>query len=104
MEDRFGKIPTQGKELIRVVRLRRLAKTLGIEKIMFKNKQMALMLIQDEKSPYYTSSAFDKLLAYVQNHPSGCQLREVGKKRSVAIKNISNIETAVSVLEEMVQN
>ena len=104
MEDRFGKIPTQGKELIRVVRLRRLAKTLGIEKIMLKNKQMALMLIQDEKSPYYTSSAFDKLLAYVQNHPSGCQLREVGKKRSVAIKNISNIETAVSVLEEMVQN
>lgn len=32
LEDRFGKIPPQGKELIRIVRLRRLAKSLGIEK------------------------------------------------------------------------
>ncbi len=32
LEDRFGRIPQQGKELIRIVRLRRLAKLLGMEK------------------------------------------------------------------------
>ncbi len=104
LEDRFGKIPVQGRELIRIVRLRRLAKALNIEKIMLKNSGMTLMLIQDEESPYYKSSTFDKLLIYIQKYPRECQLREVGKKRSVVIKNIPNVETAVSVMEEILQN
>lgn len=32
LKDRFGKVPKEGKELIRVVRLRRMAKMLGMEK------------------------------------------------------------------------
>ena len=103
LEDRFGKIPHQGRELIRIVRLRRLAKTLGIEKIMLKNSQMTLNLIADPKSAYYQSSSFDKLLFFVQQHARQCQLRETGKKRSVVIRHINSVETAVAVLEEMLQ-
>ena len=33
LKDRFGKIPKEGKELIRIVRLRRMAKKLGMEKV-----------------------------------------------------------------------
>lgn len=101
LEDRFGKIPPQGRELIRIVRLRRIAKSLGIEKIVLKNSQMALHLLSDPKSPYYQSSSFDKLLFFVQEHARQCQLREAGKKRSVVIRNILTVETAVAVLEEM---
>jgi transcription-repair coupling factor (superfamily II helicase) len=101
LEDRFGKIPEQGRELIRIVRLRRLAKSLGIEKIVLKNSQMTLHLISDPQSPYYQSSSFDKLLLFVQQHARQCQLREVGKKRSVVIRNIGTVETAVAALEEM---
>lgn len=101
LEDRFGKIPEQGRELIRIVRLRRLAKSLGIEKIALKGGQMALFLISDAESPYYRSPAFDKLLMYVQAHPRECQLRETGKKRSVVIRNVKIVETAVGVMEEM---
>jgi transcription-repair coupling factor (superfamily II helicase) len=102
IEDRFGKIPAQGKELIRIVRLRRLAKSLGIEKIVLKGEQMALFLISDPDSPYYQSAAFGKLLNYVQHHPRECRLREANKKRSVVIRDIGNVETAVSVVSEMV--
>ena len=101
LEDRFGKIPPQGRELIRIVRLRRLAKSLGIEKIVLKSGQMALFLISDAESPYYRSPAFDKLLQYVQSHARACQLREVNKKRSVVIRGVKTVETAVSILEEM---
>jgi len=101
LEDRFGKIPEQGKELIRIVRLRRLAKSLGIEKIVLKNGQMTLNLISDPQSPYYQSSSFDKLLFFVQQHARQCQLRETGKKRSVVIRNIGTVELAVATLEEM---
>lgn len=102
LEDRFGKIPPQGRELIRIVRLRRLAKSLGIEKIVLKNEQMILNLVADENSPYYSSSAFDKLLWFVQAHARQCRLRETGKKRSVVIQDINTVETAVAALEEMI--
>jgi len=101
LEDRFGKIPSQGRELIRIVRLRRLAKSLGMEKVVLKNNQMTLNLINDPDSPYYRSAAFDKLLLYVQQYARQCQLREKGKKRSVVIRNVNSVETAVSILEEM---
>ncbi|MDR0333269.1 MAG: transcription-repair coupling factor [Dysgonamonadaceae bacterium] len=101
LEDRFGKIPPQGKELIRIVRLRRLVKSLGIEKIVLKGGQMTLFLISDPDSPYYQSAAFEKLLHYIQFHPRECQLREVGKKRSVVIHGVNNVETAVGVINDV---
>ena len=101
LEDRFGKIPPQGKELMRIVRLRRLAKSLGIEKIVLKNQQMIIHLLNDKDSPYYHSSEFDQLIAYVMSNPRSCKLREVGKKRSVAIKNVTTVENAVAILEEI---
>jgi transcription-repair coupling factor (superfamily II helicase) len=101
MEDRFGKMPKQGKELIRIVRLRRLARPLGIEKIMLKNGKMSLNLVSDSESPYYQSAAFGKLLNYVQVHPRNCKLREAGKKRSLVIDNVKTVETAVATLEEI---
>lgn len=101
MEDRFGKIPTQGKELIRIVRLRRIAKSLGIEKIVLKKGQMSLFLVSDANSPYYASSAFDRLLMFVQQQPRRCRLQEKGNKRSVSIGHVETVETAVALLEEI---
>ena len=101
LEDRFGKVPKQGKELIRIVRLRRLAKTLGIEKVVLKGQQMILHLVADKESPYYQSPVFDKLIAYVMANTRLCKLREVGKKRSVSIKNVTNVENAVAIMEQI---
>jgi len=101
MEDRFGKLPQQARELIRIVRLRRLAKPLGIEKIVLKNGKMSLNLVSDIESPYYQSFAFGSLLNYVQEHPRNCKLREEGKKRSLLIGNVETVENAVTILEEI---
>ena len=101
LEDRFGKIPAQGKELIRIVRLRRLAKSLGIEKIFLKTGRMTLFLISDTESPYYRSTAFDKLLNFIQTHPRDCQLREAGKKRSVIIRNVKTVEAAIALIQSI---
>lgn len=101
LEDRFGKIPAQGLELIRIVRLRRLAKVIGVEKVILKNGDMTLFLISDKNSPYYQSNAFERLLQYVQANPRQCLLRESGNKRSVVIRNVNTVETAVFILEEL---
>lgn len=101
LKDRFGKVPKEGKELIRVVRLRRMAKQLGMEKIVMKKGQMSIVLVTNTDSPYYQSEAFDKLIAYIQMHPRECMLREQNGKRSIVIKNIPTVEAACIHLEEI---
>ncbi|WP_291031314.1 MULTISPECIES: transcription-repair coupling factor [Dysgonomonas] len=101
LEDRFGKIPSEGRELILVVRLRSIAKTLGIEKVVLKNGRMSLFLVTNSESPYYQSKAFDKLLNYIQKYPRKCELKDRNGRRSVSIQSIPNVETACMVLSEI---
>jgi transcription-repair coupling factor (superfamily II helicase) len=99
--DRFGKIPKEGKELIRIVRLRRMAKNLGMEKSVLKQDRMNIYLVANPESRYYQSEAFDKLLAYIRKYPRDCNLREQNGKRSIVIKNVPTVEKAVAILEEV---
>jgi transcription-repair coupling factor (superfamily II helicase) len=101
LKDRFGKIPKEGKELIRVVRLRRMAKKLGMEKVILKKGQMSLFLVSNPDSPYYQSEAFDKLLRFIQKYPRECNLREQNNKRSIIIKNVETVEKACCYIEEI---
>lgn len=101
LKDRFGKVPKEGKELIRIVRLRRLAKKLGMEKIVLKKGQMSIYLISKPESPYYQSEAFDKLLAFIQKHPRRCTLRDQSSRRSIQIKDAPTVETACALLQEI---
>jgi len=101
LQDRFGKIPQRGEELIKVVRLRRLAKPLGIEKIILKNGKMTLYLIQNPDSSYYQSEAFDKLLNFVKNNYRYCQISEKNNRRLLSVQDVATVEKAVKILEDM---
>jgi transcription-repair coupling factor (superfamily II helicase) len=101
LTDRFGAIPGEGEELIRVVRLRRLGKQFGLDKIVLKRGVMNLYLVKDNNSPYYQSNMFGKLLAYVQKHPRNCELKETSGRRSLMIKNVRDVRSACAVLDEM---
>ena len=63
--DRFGKIPPEGEELLRIVPLRRLAKRLGVEKVVLKAERMTLYFVSNLDSPYYQSVAFGKFIEYM---------------------------------------
>ncbi|MDR1720063.1 MAG: transcription-repair coupling factor [Dysgonamonadaceae bacterium] len=101
LEDRFGKIPPQGEELINIVRLKRLGKKLGIEKISLKSGMMNIFLVANPDSAYYQSEAFDKLLKFVGVHYRQCQLKETAKRRSLLIRDILSVMTACLTLEEI---
>ncbi|MBP3679957.1 MAG: transcription-repair coupling factor [Bacteroidaceae bacterium] len=102
LEDRFGKVPHEGRELLRIVPLRRLAKRLGAEKIFLKAGRMTLFFVSNPDSPYYQSAAFGKVIGYMGMNPRYCNLREQNGKRSMVVKNVENVETAVSILQEIV--
>ena len=102
LEDRFGKVPPEGLELLRIVPLRRLAKRLGVEKVFLKAGRMTLFFISNQESPYYQSAAFGKVIDYMSRNPRYCNLREQNGKRSMVVKNVETVETAVGILQEMV--
>ena len=98
MRDRFGKIPPVAEELMRVVPLRQLGKSLGCEKIILKQGRMALFLVSNPNSPYYQSLAFDKLLNFITRNPRRCNLREQKGKRSIVVTDVKTVEEAIGVL------
>jgi len=102
LKDRFGAIPDEGLELIRVVQLRRLGKQLGFEKIILKQGLMNLNLVKDSESPYYQSKAFGKLLTYIQKHSKNCILNDRQGKRSLTVKHIPDVLSACKNLVLMV--
>jgi transcription-repair coupling factor (superfamily II helicase) len=99
--DRFGPIPKVASDLIDVIRLRRYAKNLGMEKLILKNNEMICFFVSNMHSAFYQSSAFDGILRYTQENMKRTKLREHNGKRSLMIENIENIETALVQLKLM---
>ncbi len=101
IEDRFGKIPPQGQELIHIVRLKRMAKKLGMEKISLKQGRMNIFLVSNLESPYYQSAASEKLLAYPKKHTRVCHFKETSIRRSLLIDQVNTVEEACRILKEI---
>ncbi len=101
LEDRFGKIPKETAELLRIPRLRYLARRLGIEKIMLKMGQMYMYFVDDSNQAYYRSPMFGRILNYMQAHPRRCRIREKNGRRSIVISDVPTVEEAVALLQEI---
>ena len=103
IEDRFGKIPHEAMELILVVTLRRIARTLGIEKIVLKQGKMHLYFVSGDNIAYYQSPAFGRILHFLQDNPRRCQLRDNNGKRSMLVANVPTVHDAVDILKRITE-
>ena len=101
LEDRFGKIPPMAMELIRIVTLRRIARTLGIEKIALKQKRMYMYFVGQENQAYYQSAAFGRILSFLQKYPTRCDLRQKNDRRSIVVNNVGTVKEAADLLNEI---
>ncbi|MBO4659480.1 MAG: transcription-repair coupling factor [Prevotella sp.] len=102
LEDRFGKIPREGMELMQVVPLRQLGKQLGCEKIILKQGNMQMRFVSNTDSPFYRSAAFSKVLRFVNKHLRRCKLTEAYGRNSLNIKGVETVGEAVFLLREMI--
>jgi transcription-repair coupling factor (superfamily II helicase) len=101
MMDRFGAIPEEGENLIRVVRLRMLGKSLGVEKITLRQRRMRLQFVSQDDSPFYSSSLFGRIIEFCAVNVMRCQLKEVGGTRSLTIQEVVSVEAAIKLLETL---
>lgn len=98
LHDRFGKIPPETAELLRVPRLRRLARQLGIEKVSLKQERMYLYFVDDSNKAYYQSAMFGKIINFMQQNARRCHIRENNNRRSISIDMVATVEAAVDIL------
>ena len=62
---------------------------------------MTLFFVSNSESPYFQSAAFGKVISYMMAYTRRCDLRDQNGKHSMVVKSVTNVETAVSVLQEI---
>lgn len=102
LTDRFGTIPDVTLELLRIPRLRRLARRLGIEKVSLKQGRMFTYFVDDSNKAYYQSDMFGRLIEYLTAHPRRVQIRDKNGRKSFSFLNVPSVETAVAILQEVI--
>ncbi len=102
LTDRFGAIPAVTAELLRIPRLRRLARRLGIEKVSLKQGKMYTYFVDESNKAYYQSEMFGKMLDYLTANPRRVQIRERNGRRSFAFGNVDTVESAVDILQQII--
>ena len=101
LKDRFGSLPSQTLELIDALRLRWIAKKLGIEKIILKQNRMICYFVKNQESSFYQSEDFIKIMQYVQLHPDNCTIQEKTGKLSLQFYKINTVRRALRTLAEI---
>ena len=103
--DRFGEIPTQVEDLLDSVRIKWLAKELGLEKIILKQKRMIGYFVANQQSDFYQTEAFSRMLKYVQQNGKSCVMKEKETKNGLRLLitfiKIDSVKTALGVLQKV---
>ncbi len=101
LEDRFGALPEATVELMNVVRLRREAVRLGMERVKVKNGLMIVWFVGDDSSPYYKSDTFMGLLRKVTADAERFVLKQHNNRLAMTVRKVRNIAQGVEVLRAL---
>ena len=104
--DRFGALPPEAEELLRVLPLRRLGRRCGAERLVLKGGKMTLYFVANAQSPFYQSGAFSRVLSFATSPANlrRCELGEQKGKRFMRIKSVPSVADAVSLLAHLVEH
>jgi len=101
MIDRFGPIPPQVEDLFDTVRIRKLAVSLGFEKLILKEDTMRCYFIDRPDSPYFESDTFHLILEYLQKHTNKARLKQAGKHFLLVVDHIRSMADLLDFLRRM---
>ena len=99
--DRFGPVPDSADDLIKIVRIRWLAETLGFERLILKNDQIIAHFIGNQQSSYYSSITFAGLLDFVQQNPKFCRMKEGKEKLTLIIGPAEGLNKVYELLSKI---
>ena len=101
MEDRFGPLPEEVKNLLYVVKIRNLGTHTGFEKIIVKNGMQIMFFVNNPMSAYYSSKEFEKVLEKVNHNPTLYKFnQDSGKLRTVS-RGVDSLDKALWILKKL---
>ena len=100
--DRFGPLPKQAEALLDSVRIKWIATSIGLEKIVMKKGKLVGYFISDQQSSFYQSLTFTRVLKHVQKHHNQLKIKEKntrnGLRLLLTIDQVSSISSALKKL------
>ena len=102
LEDRFGALPRQVKDLLYSVRIKWLAKHIGFAKLIIKMDKLIGHFAAENNSEYYQLPIFSAVLAYLQRNPRKVQVKQKADKLNFVAQNISSLEDVHHMLSSIV--
>ena len=103
--DRFGELPKPVIDLLDSVRIKWIAKQLGIEKLILKQNRMLCYFISDQQSSFYQTPTFTKVLQYVQQNGQTCVMKEketkAGLRLLLTFIKITSVKKALETLQKI---
>ena len=101
MNDRFGPLPPEGEELLRIVPLRALGRRAGAERMVLKDRRMTLYFVQNPESAFYQSDTFGHIIDFATRSVGRCRLHEANGRRRMVIADVPSVECALLTLRAM---
>lgn len=106
LKDRFGDLPDEAVDLLNSVRVKWIANKIGLEKVVMKKGKFVGYFIADQQSDFYQTTAFTRVLQYVQTNPNKVKLKEKetrnGLRLLLTMDKITNVEVALRILQPLV--
>ena len=100
--DRFGALPVQVHALLDSVRIKWMALSMGLERVIMKKNRFVGYFISDQQSSFYQSDAFSTVLQFVQQHPERVKMKEKqtrnGLRLLLTMEQISSVAKALEQL------
>lgn len=101
LNDRFGPLPDEVKDLITTVRCRWAAVDLGFEKMTLKDQTLRCYFINKNDSPYFESNVFQSIMQYVQTGTNKARLKQTGKNFLLIVNDVTAMEVMLTFLQRM---
>jgi transcription-repair coupling factor (superfamily II helicase) len=101
--DRFGELPIEAEDLLNSVRIKWIANSIGLDKIVMKQGKMIGYFIADQHSAFYQSATFTQVLQFVQTHTKHGKIKEKqtrnGLRLLLVFEDIRSVDKAYLALQ-----
>ncbi len=101
LEDRFGPLPDELRNLLTVVKIRNRGAALGFEKIIIKNGIMIAFFVSNPMSAYYKSSVFETLIGRIGGMQGRVEMKQSEGKLKIVSRNVPSLQAAFDILNSL---
>lgn len=105
--DRFGELPKPAVDLLNSVRIKWIAISMGLERVVMKKGKLVGYFVSDQQSAFYQSPAFTKVLQFVQEHAQTVKMKEketrTGLRLLLTFEHMTSVQKILTAFQKFQQ-